>query len=123
MSGGDIAGLIAAGAFLLLVVLLAVPIIKLGRVLDEIRRGVGESVDGITPTLVETQETMRETNRQLAKVDAITEQVHETTSNVNSLVALTAATVGGPLIKLAGFSAAAAAGFRALKPQRKARKR
>lgn len=122
MSGGDIAGLIAAGAFLLLVILLAVPIFKFGRVLDEIRRGVGDSVDSITPTLVETQETMRETNRQLAKVDAITEQVHETTSNVNSLVALTAATVGGPLIKLAGFSAAAAAGFRALKPQRKSRK-
>ena len=123
MSGGDIAALIAAGAFLLLVGLLAVPIIKLGRVLDEVRRGVSDSVDSITPTLVETQETMRETNRQLAKVDAITEQVHETTSNVNSLVALTAATVGGPLIKLAGFSAAATAGLRALKPQRGSRKK
>ena len=36
MSGGDIAGLIAAGVFALLVLLLAVPILKLGRVFDEV---------------------------------------------------------------------------------------
>ena len=35
MSGGEIAGLIAAGAFVLLVVLIAVPLLKLGRTLDE----------------------------------------------------------------------------------------
>ncbi|WP_087003392.1 DUF948 domain-containing protein [Gulosibacter sp. 10] len=123
MSGGDIAGLIAAGVFLVLVVLLAVPILKLGGVFDELRRGIRKSVDEITPTLAETQVTMQETNKQLAKVDAITTNVHEVTSNVNSLVALTAATVGGPLIKLAGFSAAAAAGLRAMRPQRTRRKR
>ncbi|MGO1544870.1 MAG: DUF948 domain-containing protein [Gulosibacter sp.] len=121
MSGGDIAGLIAAGVFLILVALLAVPILKLGGVLDELRRGIRESVDEITPTLAETQVTMQETNKQLAKIDSITTNAHEVTSNVNSLVALTAATVGGPLIKLAGFSAAAVAGFRALRP--KGRKR
>ena len=35
MSAGEIAGLIAAGALVLLVVLLAVPLLKLGRTLDE----------------------------------------------------------------------------------------
>ncbi|HJP74678.1 MAG TPA: DUF948 domain-containing protein, partial [Pseudonocardiaceae bacterium] len=35
MSAGQIAGLVAAGAFLLLVLLAAVPLIKLGRTLDE----------------------------------------------------------------------------------------
>ena len=123
MTGGDIAGLIAAGVFLILVALLAVPILKLGGVLDELRRAIRESTDEITPTLAETQVTMAEANKQLAKVDAITSSVLEVTSNVNSLVALTAATVGGPLIKLAGFSAAAVAGFRALKPERKRRRK
>lgn len=118
MSGGDIAGLIAAGVFLILVALLAVPIIKLGGVFDELRRGIRESVDEITPTLAETHVTLQETNKQLAKVDSITTNVNEVTDNVNSLVALTAATVGGPLIKLAGFSAAAVAGFKALRPAR-----
>lgn len=123
MTGGDIAGLIAAGAFLLLVLLLAVPIIKLGGVFDEIRRSVRESTDEMMPTITELHVSASEANRQLAKVDAITTSVHETTSNVNSLVALTAATVGGPLIRVAGFSAAAKAGFAALRPRRKRKHR
>ncbi|PPF47338.1 DUF948 domain-containing protein [Pseudoclavibacter sp. AY1F1] len=115
MSGGDIAGLIAAGVFLVLVLLLAVPLLKLGGVLDEVRSGIRESVDAITPTLAETQVTVLEANKQLAKIDSITTHVSETTSNVSSLVALTAATVGGPLIKLAGFSAAVRAGISSFK--------
>ncbi|WP_371030253.1 DUF948 domain-containing protein [Pseudoclavibacter sp. JSM 162008] len=115
MSGGDIAGLIAAAVFLILVLLLAVPLLKLGGVLDEVRSGIRESVDAITPTLAETQVTVLEANKQLAKIDSITTHVSETTSNVSSLVALTAATVGGPLIKLAGFSAAVRAGISSLK--------
>lgn len=115
MSGGDIAGLIAAGVFLVLVLLLAVPLLKLGGVLDEVRSGIRESVDAITPTLAETQVTVLEANKQLAKIDSITTHVSETTSNVSSLVALTAATVGGPLIKLAGFSAAVRAGISSVK--------
>lgn len=115
MSGGDIAGLIAAGVFLVLVLLLAVPLLKLGGVLDEVRSGIRESVDAITPTLAETQVTVLEANKQLAKIDSITTHVSETTSNVSSLVALTAASVGGPLIKLAGFSAAVRAGISSLK--------
>ena len=38
MSAGEIAGLIAAGALVLFVVLVAVPLLKLGRTLDEIYR-------------------------------------------------------------------------------------
>ena len=95
MSGGDIAGLIAAGVFLVLVLLLAVPLLKLGGVLDEVRSGIRESVDAITPTLAETQVTVLEANKQLAKIDSITTHVSETTSNVSSLVALTAAIAAG----------------------------
>lgn len=123
MSVGDIAGLIAAGAFLVLVLLLAVPIMKLGGVLDEVRRGIRESVDEFTPTIAQTQVTMHEANQQLARIDAITSNVEETTKNVNSLVALTAATVGGPLIKLAGFSAAAKAGLKALRSDGRRKRR
>ncbi|MEY3999837.1 MAG: hypothetical protein RLZZ626_192 [Actinomycetota bacterium] len=40
MSGGDIAAIIAAAAFVLLVLFLAVPLLKLGRVLDETRNSI-----------------------------------------------------------------------------------
>jgi uncharacterized protein YoxC len=111
MSIGDIAGLIAALVFAVLVGLLAVPLLKLGKVLDQTTESIRETSDGITPILTESATTVREANAQLARVDAITKNVAEVTGNVSALVALFAATVGGPLIKLAGFSAAAKAAF------------
>lgn len=116
MSLGDIAGLIAAGVFAVLVGLLAIPLIKLGGVLDQTRAAIRETTDGVTPLLEETAVTLQETNKQLAKVDAITSNVADVTGNVSALVALFAATVGGPLIKLAGFSAGVRAALRATRP-------
>jgi uncharacterized protein YoxC len=114
MSGGDIAGLIAAAVFAVLVGLLAVPLVKLGRVIDETRDAIRELSAGVTPLLDEAATTIAETNRQLARVDTITSGVAEAVGNVSALIALFAATVGGPLIKLAGFSAAVRAGIRGL---------
>ncbi|MDF2442871.1 MAG: hypothetical protein JWR01_1074 [Subtercola sp.] len=112
MSGGDIAGLIAAGVFAVLVVFLALPLIKLGRVFDETTLAIRDVSKGITPILEETTVTVQEANKQLARVDSITSNVAEVTGNVNSLVALFAASVGGPLIRIAGFSAAVRAAIR-----------
>src|SRR3954467_6442751 len=111
MDGGDIAGLIAAAVFAILVALLAIPLVKLGNVLDQTTVSIREATDGITPILSETTTTIREANKQLVRVDTITGSVAEVTGNVSALVALFAASVGGPLIKLAGFSAAVAAAF------------
>ena len=113
MSAGDIAGLIAAGVFAVLVAFLAIPLIKLGRVFDETTTAIHEMSEGITPLLEESATTIKETNKQLARVDTITSNVADVTGNVSALVALFAATVGGPLIKLAGFSAGVRAVFRA----------
>jgi hypothetical protein len=119
MSGGDIAGLIAAGVFAVLVGLLAVPLVKLGRVFDEAGTAIRDLGTNVTPLLEEATTTISETNRQLARIDTITKGVAEATGNVSSLIALFAATVGGPLIRLAGFSAAVRAGIRGLKPLRR----
>lgn len=116
MTGGDIAGLIAAGVFAVLVGLIAIPLIKLGGVFDQTRDSIKDVSDGITPILAESTVTVQEANKQLARVDAITKNVEEVTGNVSSLVALFAASVGGPLIKLAGFSAAVRAALLGLKP-------
>lgn len=116
MSAGDIAGLIAAAVFAVLVAFLAVPLLKLGRVFDETTTAIHEMSEGIAPLLDESATTIRETNKQLARVDTITSNVADVTGNVSALVALFAATVGGPLVKLAGFSAGVRAAFRAGKP-------
>lgn len=119
MTGGDIAGLIAAGVFAILVGLLAIPLIKLSRVFDETSTAIRGLSDNVTPLLEEATTTISETNRQLARVDAITASVEETTANVSSLVALFAATVGGPLIRIAGFSAGVRAAIGGLRGARK----
>jgi uncharacterized protein YoxC len=121
MTGGDIAGLIAAGIFAVLVGLLAIPLVKLGRVFDETSTAIRGLSDNVTPLLEEATTTISETNKQLARVDAITSNVEEVTGNASALVALFAATVGGPLIKIAGFSAGVRAAVVGLRPARTAR--
>ena len=119
MTGGDIAGLIAAGVFAVLVGLLAIPLLKLGRVFDETSSAIRDLSDSVTPLLDEASATMGEANKQLARVDSITSSVEEATGNVSSLIALFAATVGGPLIKIAGFSAGVRAAVLGLRQVRK----
>lgn len=123
MSAGDIAGLIAAGVFAVLVAFLALPLLKLGKVFDETSAAIRQASQGVTPILEETSVTLREANKQIARVDSITSNVSEVTGNVSSLVALFAASVGGPLIKLAGFSAGVRAALGGIRLSRSPRKR
>ncbi|PYI67433.1 DUF948 domain-containing protein [Arthrobacter livingstonensis] len=104
MSGGDIAGLIAAGVFAILVALLAVPIFKLGKVFDEIRVTIRQIGDGTTPLIDEVTSTVATTNTQLGKVDGISNNISDATANISALSSLFAATLGQPLIKVAAFS-------------------
>lgn len=113
MSGSDIAGLIAAGVFAILVALLAVPIIKLGKVFDELRDSIKDLSDGTTPLIGEVTNTVATTNDQLKKVDAITSNVSDATANASALSALAAATLGKPLIKVAAFTSGVKAAMNA----------
>jgi len=97
MSAGEIAGLIAAVAFVLLVGVLAVPLIKLGGVFDETRSMIKGVSDETVPLLNEVTTTVTTTNAQLVKVDKVT-------TNVSALTALFAATLGSPVIKVAAFT-------------------
>lgn len=104
MTGSDIAGLIAAGVFAVLVALLAIPIWKLGKVFDELRSAVREVSDGTTPLITEVTTTVATTNDQLRKVEGITNNVSDASANISALSSLAAATLGKPLIKVAAFS-------------------
>lgn len=104
MSVGDVAGLIAAIAFVLLVGFLALPLVKLGRVLDEARISVKELTDHTVPVLDEAASAVASTNVQIERVDAITSSAAQVSENVSALTSLFAATVGAPMIKVAAFS-------------------
>ena len=104
MSGGDIAAIIAAAGFVVLVLFIGIPLVKLGRVLDETRVAIRDLNDSTAPLLTELTETVQSANKQLARVDVITENVSEVTTNISSLVAVFSATVGSPLVKIAGLT-------------------
>lgn len=111
MTAGEIAGLIAAIAFVALVALAAVPLLKLGRVLEEVRLAVRDIGHESVPILTELQGTVRATNSELEKISLVTEDVSTVSRNATvvsenaaQLTTLFSATLGGPLIKTAAFT-------------------
>ncbi|MDR1853115.1 MAG: DUF948 domain-containing protein [Propionibacteriaceae bacterium] len=105
---GSIAGLIAAIALLAFVLFVAMPLLKTGKLLEELRLGVREVNTGI---LVEARETVRATNDELRKLAVVTEDVAKVSDNVakvsenvSSLSNVFRNTVSGPLIKTAAFT-------------------
>jgi len=104
VSGGEIAALIAAVAFVLLVGLLAVPILKLGRTLDEATLAIRKAHEGAQPILSNANETVTQVNSQLARVEGITANAQSVSSNAAALTSLFATTLGSPVVKVAAFS-------------------
>jgi uncharacterized protein YoxC len=104
MSAGQVAALIAAGAFVLLVVLLAIPLVKLGRTLDEATTAIRKAHEGSAPLLDGANTTITQVNTQLERVDGITSNARAVSGNVSALSSLFTATMGGPLVKTAAFS-------------------
>jgi predicted cobalt transporter CbtA len=104
VTAGQVAALIAAGAFALLVVLLAVPLIKLGRTLDEATIAIRKAHENSEPLLSNANTTIDHVNTQLSRVDGMTANARAVTANVSTLTALFTATLGGPLVKAAAFS-------------------
>jgi uncharacterized protein YoxC len=104
VSAGEIAGLIAAIAVVLLVVLLAVPLLKLGRTLDETTLTIRQVREQSQPILSQASTTVTHVNANLERVDDITGNAANVSSNVAALTSVFAATLGSPLIKVAAFS-------------------
>lgn len=104
MSAGQIAALIAAGAFVVLVGLLAVPLIKMGRTLDEMSLAIRKASEDTDPLLTGANTTVTQVNTQLERLDGITANAASVTGNVSVLTSLFTATLGGPLVRAAALS-------------------
>jgi uncharacterized protein YoxC len=104
VSAGEIAAVVAAGAFALLVLLLAVPILKLGRTLDETTLMIRKTHEGVQPLLTGAGVTLDSVNSELERVEGITQSAQAVSSNAAALSALVASTLGGPMVRVAAFS-------------------
>jgi uncharacterized protein YoxC len=101
---GQVAGLLAAFSFLLLVLFLALVLVRLGKVLTETQKLVAGVTDRTVPLLGEATTSVVLVNGELQRVDSITANVQSMTGNLSALTSLFAATVGSPVVKVAAFS-------------------
>ncbi|MEO7589077.1 MAG: DUF948 domain-containing protein [Arachnia sp.] len=111
MTIGQLAGMLAAIALCVLVAFCAVPLLKLGRVLEELRLAVRDIGHNSVPILQELKGTVEATNDEIAKISLVTEDVskvsgHATvvSENAAQMSQLFAATLGGPMVKTAAFT-------------------
>ena len=95
---------ITIGALVLLVVVAAVPLLKLGRTLDETTLTIRQAREQSAPILSQASTTVAHVNSNLERVDDITGNAANVSSNVAALTSVVAATLGSPLIKVAAFS-------------------
>ncbi|MCI2175548.1 MAG: DUF948 domain-containing protein [Bifidobacterium thermacidophilum] len=101
MGVGDIAGLIAAIAFAILVGFLIYPLIRLGKLFDQIAITVKESGDHAIPAIDEGVTTVKQVNKSLADVNRISDSASTTVNNITALTDLYGSFLGKPVIKAA----------------------
>jgi uncharacterized protein YoxC len=104
LSGGEVAGLIVAVFWGVLVCFIGYVLVKLGKVVGEAGKLVSGVTDQTVPLLSEVTTSVVHINTELERVDAITANVQTASQNVSALTSVFAATLGSPVIKVAAFS-------------------
>ncbi|MDG4788263.1 DUF948 domain-containing protein [Micromonospora sp. WMMD1102] len=114
---GQIAALVAAGAFLMLVLVLARPIWRLGNTVDAATRAINDinertapllgnmnvTVENVNTALGQVQTSLDGVNIQLAKIDTMTGHAQNVTANIANLSTVVSAAAANPLVKVAAF--------------------
>jgi uncharacterized protein YoxC len=101
---GDLVGLIFAVAFALISLAMIWLLLRLRRTVDELTNLVAGITDKTLPLLGEVTTCVEHVNDQLVRVDAITGNVESITTNAKALTGVFAATLGGPMVKVAAFT-------------------
>ena len=101
MGVGEIAGLIAAIAFAVLAGFMIYPLIRLGKMFDQISQTVKESGEHAIHALDEGVTTVKQVNKSLEDVNKISAAASTTANNVGALTDLYGSFLGKPVIKVA----------------------
>jgi uncharacterized protein YoxC len=114
----EVAALIAAIAFAMLVLILTLPILRLRHTVDATTKMINDLNDRTAPLLGDVNTTVKNVNvaleqvqtsldgvnLQLAKVDTMTSHAQNVTANVANLATVVSAAAANPLVKVAAFS-------------------
>jgi uncharacterized protein DUF948 len=103
VSGGEVAGILVAVFWAILVSFLAVALVRLAQTLKATTKLVADVTDQAVPLLADASAAVRSAQTQIDRVDSIASDVQEVTSNASALSTTVASTFGGPLVKVAAF--------------------
>ncbi|MFC4336234.1 DUF948 domain-containing protein [Salininema proteolyticum] len=103
--------ILSLGIFIVLI-LLAVKILgkvgqsldKTNSILDEVDHKIGPMLDNTNRTITLVNNNLGQTEKELAKVGAMTDNVTQVTSNVTNLTSLVTTALASPLVKAAAFA-------------------
>lgn len=104
LSGEQVAGLIVAVFWAILVSFLAYTLLRLARLIKAATETVAELGDRAAPVLDDMAGTVERANEQLGRIDLITKNMGSVTQNAAAVTTTVTSIVGGPLVKAAAFS-------------------
>jgi uncharacterized protein YoxC len=115
ISLGGVAGLIAAVAWALLVLVLGLVFVNLFRVLESTKMLIDGIREETVPLLSEVKTTVTGVNRELDRADGLLESAGNIAKSAERLAHVVEQTVSSPLIKVIAFGAGASRAVRRLR--------
>ena len=115
LTGGDIALIILAAFWGVLVCFLAIVLLTTFRVMESTKTLIDGIREETVPLLHEVTSTVTGVNKELERVDTIMVSAGKITGSVSRLTEVVERTVSNPLIKLAAFTAGASAAIKRLR--------
>jgi uncharacterized protein YoxC len=104
LTGEELAGLIVAMFWAILVCFIAYALLRLARLISETTQLVRDLGEQAAPLMDDMTETVKKANEQLGRTDVITRQMAGVSQNVSAVTTVMSSVVGGPLVKAAAFS-------------------
>jgi len=107
LTGGDIALILVAVGWLILVLFLAVVLLTTFRVMESTKTLIDGIRDETVPLLHEVTTTVTSVNKELERVDTLMESAGRIAGSASRITTVVEHTVSNPLIKFAAFTAGA----------------
>lgn len=85
MNLGGIAGIIAASAFLILALAVAVPLVRLGKVMSEASRTIRITTDEVVPVIKEARHSIETVNAMVDRIEKMVEAIGKVVDKANNL--------------------------------------
>jgi uncharacterized protein YoxC len=123
LTAGEVAGLIAATGWIVVVCVLVMVLVKLTRLITQTSKAVTDLTSRMAPLLDDVSLTVSETNRQLAAVEAIAKDVKQISGHAAKLSAVTQTVFTGPLIKVSSIGYGVRRAIEVRRPRRAGRRR